>query len=448
MGAEEILGRYNPSAGNDKVLALMNKYRDEELERLRMSGLQQAQAKRESLQNIAAIPDKMVDAYEQGMEENRRQKRQAFAEEQAAREREIHPLQMETQKQALERSKFGLTEEQKAAQDAQRKREYLQGEIEVPGVGKMSQEQYAWYLDNKARETGIKQQEAGISAAKSSAAAAADSLKTGQINRQLMGEQLLGAQEARAVEQAAAQYQTAMQKGDSAELAKLDKQYGSTMKPELLSMARSKAQQFVASNTLTANIAWSGSNFGEKTQAELAKLQNKATKIQQLKTYIKSYNDAPANSDASKTAKQNITSILNSEALGEEGKILAANFNEGILGVKYDVGSGFSKASERIDEGLKKLQDSLTAQLNQLELQNSHVKVPAYINSLQSTQEAVKQALQTPTNPPPVSLFSNPQGQNKAFPDASFPKMTPAQFGSQQNVVPQESKFRGIKSNR
>lgn len=100
IGAEEFF-RYDPSRSNDKVLSQLQRYRDDELESLRRSGDMQIQARRETLQNFAKIPESIADSYLQGTEENRRQRQQNMLEEQDARQRELHPLDIESRKSSL-----------------------------------------------------------------------------------------------------------------------------------------------------------------------------------------------------------------------------------------------------------------------------------------------------------------------------------------------------------
>ena len=251
-GAEE---RYDPSRSNDRVLSQLQRFRDQELENLRQSGARQAQATRESMQNIAKIPENIADSYLQGTEENRRQRQQDMLEGQEARQKELHPLDIKNRKASLERNKFGLSEEQKTAGDTERQRQWNQKE-HAPG---QTNEQYAYELQQRAQEQGI----SGQKTAQGLAGAQTQSLVQNTKDTK----------EDRAVKLAAGEYIAAMQSGDPNAIAALDAKFGQTMPPGVLQQAKISAQSTIKSATQVENLAWNDSPQGRKTMEQLHTVQ-------------------------------------------------------------------------------------------------------------------------------------------------------------------------------
>jgi hypothetical protein len=373
----------------------------------------QAQAKREALGNIAAIPDRLVDSYIAGTEESRRAKQQQMLEQQEARQKELHPLDIESRKSQLERTRFGLSEEQKAAQDAQRQREWL---TQTHGDSGLTQEQYNFKLAQQLQEGQLKAQDAQIQSLKNSGAATASNIK-------LQNAQLQSMEEDRQVRQAAAQYQAAFASGDQKEIARLDSDLSKKLTPEILTMARNQGASNYRSQVETANLTWSGSPAGQETSRNLALLNQKASILQQVKANIAEYRDAPFGSDDSNRIKQNIIALLSKPEMGVEGRNAAASIEAGLGGLRFDT-AGLSTSTQRIDSSLKNLENVIGAEIKQLEVQNAHVKVPVYLQNLDSTKNALKTAITTTTKKPPPNLLEGraggPQNQSQGIMPAAM----------------------------
>lgn len=437
FGSEELVGRYNPSTSNDKIINLINKYQDEQLERLRMSGQQKIAATRDTMQNLAKIPDKMAEAYDEGLAQNRANRQLQIAEEQAAREREVHPYDLEAKRNILARNKLGLTEEEKSAQDAQRQRDYLQGQVDVPGVGKMTREQYNFYLQQKGQETGLKAQEQSIAASKAGMGASA-------MSQKLTQEQITDLQRTRQLDDISSQYIAAMSSGDQKKVQQLDAQYAN-VNPAVVDRAKLAAQQKIMDRTTAANMVWSQSPEGARTQSKLQAIQNKAETVSQLADYVREYKNAGLGTAKQDAAKQNIIALLNRPELGEQGQILAQDFASGVSGLRVTPAS-ITTSTERLSNGLSLLAKTSQSEISQIEQQNAHVKVPAFLNTLQSTKTALDQALMKKTDAPKPPIFMNQNGQmqqvgaprfdqtqmNNAFNPTGAP-LPPSRFRSIQN---------------
>jgi hypothetical protein len=403
FGSEEFFGNYNPSNSNDKVLSQLQRYRDQELDRLKSLGDQRVMAEREKLQNIAAIPEKLSQGYMEGAEEGRRNRAAAIQdqaakrqEEAARRQQELHPLEKESLQTRNKRDTFGLSEEEKLAGDNARKRTWMQQKSKANP--NLTNEQYAYELDQE-------QQKAGISATKAGTGLAG-------VQTTLGKEQILTAQENRVVEKLIPIYQQAIVAGDQDAIAKLDAEYGKNTPSHLVQKAKIAATTGAKDAIERANFLWNNDPQGGAVNAKLSKIQDKATKLQQVKAYITEYKNADTESDKANALKANIVALLNSPEMGEEGKLIASQFNSGVFGVRLSTG-GLSTSSQRLDDSLSTLDNSIGAELKQIELQNTHVKAPVYKQNLQAAKNALETASKTPTKAPPPPLFQNLQNKTQ-----------------------------------
>lgn len=435
-GAEEVLSRYDPSRTNDKVLSQLQRFRDQELENLRRSGEMQAMAKRETLQNIAKIPENIADSYLQGTEENRRQRQQTMLEEQDARQRELHPLDIESRKSTLERNKFGLSEEQKQAGDTQRQRDWNQ-KMRPDGL---TNEQYAYQLQQRGLEQGLANQrtQQGLAGA--------------QISN--VQEQTKTAQEERAIRSATAEYMAAYQSGDPKAIGAIDAKLSAKMDPGLMQVAKNQAGAQVKSAQEGANLVWQSSPTGQKTMAQLQTIQDKASTISQVKSYIAQYNSAGFETDRANEAKNNIIALLSRPEMGPEGQNAADLVRGGVLGMRLDP-SGFSNPRGRLENSLQNIEAAIGADLQQIQVQNQGVKVPIFVNTYQNTLASYQKAKSTTTKQT-YNLFGNPTPSNpggamqqvNTAPPALGPNPPNKQGllnpGQEQAPVTPTSRFRGI----
>jgi hypothetical protein len=399
MAAEEVFGRYNPSASNDKVLSLLQRYRDQDLDRLERQGQARVQAEREKLQNIAKIPDQISSGYLEGTEENRRERQaaamerqQKLAEEQGQRQQELHPLDIQARKGSIARDEYGLSEEQARGGDAKRQRDWL-NTVRPDGL---TNEQYNFQLQQKGTE-------AQIQGTKNAGA-----MNSAQIG--LIGDQRKEIADNRAIKSAAAQYVAAMSSGDEKKIAELDRTLGASMPPGQLQLAKNEATSAYKGGIESANLFWQSSESGQKTSQDLSKLRVAADIVAQLKSNIAEYNAAGFNTDKANVIKDNIVALLSRPEMGVEGQNAAKMVQSGFLGARFDRTKSFgvSSASERIDDAIQNIDNSLQSQLKQIELQNSHVRVPAYTQNLTSTANALNNALKTPTKKNTPQLISQP----------------------------------------
>lgn len=395
FGAEEFF-RYDPSRSNDKVLSQLQRYRDDELESLRRSGDMQIQAKRETLQNFAKIPESIADSYLQGTEENRRQRQQNMLEEQDARQRELHPLDIESRKSSLERNKFGLSEEQKQSEDAQRQRDWKTAKRAkgLPGEG-MTNEEYSYKLGEDAQVAGIQGQKAQQGLAGVQIQNAKEQIKTSQDNR--------------AVQLATAQYKNAYMNNDAESVAALDKKL-SNLDPGLVQLAKGEAQAAINSARKLEDINWQGSPQGEKTMAELQSVQKKSQTIAQVKTLIGQYNAAGWETTNANELKENIVALLNRPEMGPEGQHAADLVKTGILGIRPQpsLTNMYTTTKERLDSSLENLERGIEADLKQIETQNQGVRVPMYLNTITNTKASFNQAKGISTRPPAPNMNGTP----------------------------------------
>jgi hypothetical protein len=402
LGSEELFGRYNPSSSNDKVLSQLQRFRDQELDRLKAQGDQRVMAEREKLQNITAIPDKLASGYMEGAEEGRRSRAADLqdqaakrAEEAALRQQELHPLEKESLQTRNRRDTFGLAEEEKLAGDNQRRRDWMNAK-RTDGSG-LTNEQYGYQLQEDQQKAGIANTKAGTGLA--------------GVQTTLGKENVTTVKEDRIVKTLIPLYQQAIVAGDQATIDKLDAQYGTTTPPHLLQTAKIAAQAGARDQITTANLVWNNDPQGIQVNQKLGKIQDKAIKLQTAKAYISEYKKAGTETDRANSLKQNIIAIFSSPEMGEEGKILADQFASGALGLRADLG-GISTASQRLDTGLDTLNNSIAAELKQIEVQYSHVKAPAYKQNLQSAKNAFELASKTPTKQAPPPFYQTPQNNS------------------------------------
>lgn len=392
IGAEEFF-RYDPSRSNDKVLSQLQRFRDQEAENLRLQGDRQAMATRETMQNIAKIPESIADSYLQGTEENRRQRQQDMLEGQEARQKELHPLDIESRKSTLERNKFGLSEEEKLSKDVQRERDW---KTKKRADSDLTNEQYAYELQQKGLEQGL----------------AGQRTQQGLAGAQLqnLNEQTKTAKEDRAVKMATAQYKLAYQSGDPQSIAAVDAKL-SNLDPGLIQLAKNDAQAAIKGAQMTQNLEWQSGPQGQKTMAQLQAVQDKASTISQVKAYISQYNSAGYETDQANQLKANIVALLSKPEMGPEGQHAAELVKGGVLGVRLDP-SGFSNTKQRLDSSLQNIEAGIAADLSQINTQNKGVTAPAYQNAYQNTVASFQQARNTSTKANVPNLFGNPTPQN------------------------------------
>lgn len=394
-GAEE---RYDPSRSNDRVLSQLQRFRDQELENLRQSGAREAMATRESMQNIAKIPENIVDSYVQGTEENRKQRQQDMLEGQEARQKELHPLDIESRKSTLERNKFGLAEEQKTAGDTERQRNWKTTKRAkgLPGEG-MTNEEYSYKLGEDSQVVGIQGQKAqqGLAGAQTQ-----NVVQNTQTTKQ-----------DNAIKLATGQYLAAIQSGDQQAVADLDKKFSATMDPGAIQMAKLNAQSTIKSATQVENLAWNDSPQGRKTMVDLATIQKKAATLSLIKTAIAQFDAASFESTKQNESKANIIALLNREEMGPEGKHAAELVQSGVLGVKLDL-AGFSGPGERLANSVQGLERSIESDLKQIQTQNQGVKASGYLTYLQNTIASFQQAKNTSVRPADLNIFGNPTATN------------------------------------
>jgi len=414
FGAEEIF-RYDPSRSNDKVLNQLQRYRDDELENLRRTGDMQIQAKRETLQNFAKIPESIADSYLQGTEENRRQRQQRMLEEQDARQKELHPLDIESRKLSTERNKFGLAEEQRSSEDTQRQRSWKQAKrpAGVPGAG-MTNEEYAYKLAEDAQVAGIQGQKTQTALGGAQIAQAQEGTKT--------------LQQENAIKLATAEYQAALMSQDPEAVKALDTKY-KNLQPGLIQLAKFNAQGAIKGGQKLEDITWNDSPQGQKTMGELTTLQKKASTISQVKTYVAQYNAAPLQSHKQNEAKQNIIALLSRPEMGPEGENAADLVRDGVLGYKLDF-SGYSNPKGRLDNSLAGIEASIEADLKQIQTQNQGVKAPSYLQGFQNTVSSFQQARNTSTRPPAHNLFMNLTPTDPGVPILQQVNSQPGYFGA------------------
>jgi hypothetical protein len=397
-GAEE---RYDPSRSNDKVLSQLQRFRDQELENLRMRGEREAMATRESMQNIAKIPESIADSYLQGTEENRRQRQQDMLEGQEARQKELHPLDIESRKSSLERNKFGLSEEQKQATDIQRERDWKTAKR--PN-SEQTNEQYAYELQQKGLEQGLAGQRA------QQALTGAQQGLTGAQTTNVQ-QQTKTTEEDRQIRAATAEYMAAYQSGDPEAIATIDAKLKAKMDPGLMQLAKNDAGAKVKSAQEGASLFWASSDPGKKTLAQLNSIQDKASTISAIKSYIAQYNSAGFETDKANEAKNNIIALLSRPEMGPEGQNAADLVRSGVLGMRLDP-AGFSKPKGRLENSLQNIEAAIGADLQQIEVQNKGIKVPIFLNTYQNTVDSYEKAKNTPTKEAAPNLFSNPTPTN------------------------------------
>jgi len=478
MGAEEILSRYDPGRSNDRVLSQLQRFRDQELEALRRTGDMQAAAKRESLQNIGQLPQKVSEGYLAGTEEARRAQQQEMLQAQEARQRELHPLNVEGQKTQLERSKFGLSEEQKQAADIQRKRDYLTRKR----PDGMTQEEYDFELDRQTREANL----SGVKA-QTAASAASTQLTQGQIadekrkrawltaprndgsgmtneqylanldiqgkeasiqnakntnasldaSRRLTEQQLNSLSEDQQVKKMTAVYLNAINSGDQNQIKSVDADMQKNLHPAVYAMVKTGAGAQYRSQIETSNMVWQSSPVGQETMASLSNLRQKASTLQQVKANIAEYKTTNWETDRANQLKQNIISLLSRPEMGVEGQTAANAVASGLAGLRADLG-GVSTASQRIDNSLDNINKVIEAQLQQLEVQNQNVKVPIYQQTLDSTKAALKQAISTTTNKQAPLLINGKSYRTNTL----VPGVQPVSQPNETPLVPPVSQFR------
>lgn len=407
FGSEEYFGGYNPSASNDRVLNAAQKVRDEEIARLRRMGDMRIEAEGQKLRGIAALPEKMSQGYLAGTEESRKarqadalDRQQRMAEEQDIRQKELHPLEVATRKQGLEqgelagkRAAVAFGDETGAAEQAARHRSWLSQKRD-DGSG-LTNEQYELKQKQLLTEGQIKGQKTQDALARTSMAA--------------QQEQTLSSKEAREVPKIEAQYVAALQSGDPEAVAALDKKFASdkNASPGVVQMAKTNAAGKYRNNIESQNALFIASGPGGETLANLKKVQAKAMTLSQVKGMIADSKTQNLDTTRGRELKANITALLNREEMGPEGKNAAELVNRGLFGRVVDLG-GLTTTEDRLEQSLKGIEQGITTDLNHLEMQNGHVRVPVFIQNLNATKNAVELARSTPTEKPKPSLLQNP----------------------------------------
>jgi hypothetical protein len=360
-------------------------------------------------------------------------------EEQDARQRELHPLDLESRKSTLERNKFGLSEEQKTAGDTQRQREWNQ-KMRPDGL---TNEQYAYQLQQKGAEQGLANQRTQ------------NALGGAQITN--VQEQTKTAQEERQIRAATAEYMAAYQSGDQKAIEALDAKFSAKMDPGLMQLAKNEAGAKVKSAQEGASMFWASSDPGKKTLAQLQTIQDKASTISQVKSYIAQYNSAGFETDKANEAKNNIIALLSRPEMGPEGQNAADLVRGGVLGMRLDP-SGFSNPKGRLENSLQNIEAAIGADLQQIQVQNQGVKVPIFVNTYQNTLASYQKAKSTTTKQAAPNLFSNPTPTNpggsmqqvNTAPPALGPNPPNKQQllnpGQGQAPVTPTSRFRGIQN--